>query len=66
MISRTNAELKQTQYGPDAISYQLAQVGNDLKARAFLEEIDTNKEIGGLVDVTSNYSNEGDNLRKHG
>ncbi|KWU41678.1 hypothetical protein RHOSPDRAFT_22594, partial [Rhodotorula sp. JG-1b] len=45
--------LKQTRYGPDAMSVQLAQIGNDLKARAFLEEIDSHPEVGDLVDCTS-------------
>lgn len=45
--------LKQTRYGPDAMSVQLAQIGNDLKARAFLEEIDSHAEVGDLVDCTS-------------
>lgn len=45
--------LKQTRYGPDAMSVQLAQIGNDMKARAFLEEIDSHPEVGDLVDCTS-------------
>ena len=31
--------MSQTRYGADALSIQLAQIGNDLSARAFLEEI---------------------------
>ena len=57
-----------------------AQVGNDQKARTFLEEIDNHPVIGGLVDVsilppfspartdpsqtTSNYENEADDMAK--
>jgi hypothetical protein len=44
--------LSQTRYGADALSIQLAQIGNDLSARAFLEEIDNHPEVGGLVDVS--------------
>ncbi|GAA5895573.1 hypothetical protein JCM5296_003752 [Sporobolomyces johnsonii] len=58
VIQNANAVLSQTRYGPDAVSYQLAQVGNDQGARAFLEEIDKMPDIGGLVDTTSNYENE--------
>jgi hypothetical protein len=54
VITEANRELSRTRYGPDALSYQLAQVGNDAKARAFLEEIDKHPEIGGLVDVSRN------------
>lgn len=43
--------LASTRYGADAISLQLAQVGNDMKARAFLEEIDVHPEVGPMVDV---------------
>ena len=64
VIKSANHDLAKTRYGPDAVSYQLAQVGNDQAARAFLEEIDVNRDIGTLVDVTSNYENEADNLRK--
>ena len=45
-------------------SYQFAQVGNDLKARAFLKEIDSHPSTGGLVDCTSNYENEADDMAK--
>ncbi|BGP53884.1 hypothetical protein JCM8202_006077 [Rhodotorula sphaerocarpa] len=64
----TNASrfLKQTRYGPDAMSVQLAQIGNDMKARAFLEEIDNHPEVGDLVDCTSNFENEQEDLAKQG
>lgn len=52
-IKNAKATLSQTRYGPDALSIQLAQIGNDMGSRAFLEEIDNNPEIGGLVDVRS-------------
>lgn len=50
-ITRAKRELAQTRYGPDALSVQLAQIGNDLGARQFLGEIDSHPEVGGLVDV---------------
>jgi len=43
--------LAKTPYTPDAVSFQLAQVGNDQDARAFLEFIDTHPQVGSLVDV---------------
>lgn len=52
MIKSANRELGQSRYGSGAVSFQLAQVGNDLEARAFLEELDNNREIGGLIDVS--------------
>lgn len=64
VINNTNRTLAQTRYGSDAISFQFAQVGNDQKARAFLEELDKHPEIGGLIDTTSNYENEADDMAK--
>jgi len=58
VILRTDQELKRTRYGPDAISYQFAQVGNDAKATRFLEELDNHPVVGGLVDCTSNFETE--------
>jgi len=64
VLSGAVQTLSRTRYGADAISVQLAQVGNDMKARRFLEEIDENKIIGGMVDCTSNYEQEADNMMK--
>ncbi|KAI9779725.1 MAG: hypothetical protein M1839_007223 [Geoglossum umbratile] len=51
-------------YGPGAVSYQFAQVGNDLKAREFLGKLDGNAEVGHLVDSTSNYEVEQDEMSR--
>jgi hypothetical protein len=40
-------------YGPGAVSFQFAQVGNDLKAREFLSRLDSDPTVGPLVDCTS-------------
>ncbi|KAM0745795.1 hypothetical protein T439DRAFT_294867 [Meredithblackwellia eburnea MCA 4105] len=64
VMKHARKDLSKTRYGPDAISYQLAQVGNDRAARAFLEEIDVHPEVGSYVDVTSNFENEADNCRR--
>lgn len=64
VLSGAAQQLSRTRYGPDAMSVQLAQVGNDLKARKFLEEIDTHPQVGPLVDCTSNFENEADNMAK--
>ncbi|POY73100.1 hypothetical protein BMF94_3938 [Rhodotorula taiwanensis] len=63
-IKNAKNALSQTRYGADALSIQLAQIGNDMGARAFLEEIDSHPEVGGLVDTTSNYENEADDFMK--
>lgn len=65
VIMATDRELKGSRYGADAISYQFAQVGNDLKAQRFLEELDNHPQVGGLVDCTSNYeAEEAEMMRK--
>ncbi|BGP51556.1 hypothetical protein JCM10450v2_007502 [Rhodotorula kratochvilovae] len=63
-IKEAKQLLAKTPYTPDAVSFQLAQVGNDQGARDFLEYIDSHPEIGSLVDCTSNYESECDNMSK--
>lgn len=58
-IRNTTSELsRMPQYGPGAIQFQFAQVGNDEKAREFLSKLDQDPQVGHLVDCTSNYENE--------
>ncbi|GAA6040445.1 hypothetical protein JCM8097_004553 [Rhodosporidiobolus ruineniae] len=64
VITNASRELSRMRYGADALSIQIAQIGNDTKARAFLEELDEDPEVGGLIDCTSNYENEEDNFRR--
>ncbi|PGH06777.1 hypothetical protein GX51_02218 [Blastomyces parvus] len=52
------------QYGPGAISFQFAQVGNDLKAREFLSKLDEEPGIGELIDCTSNFEVEQDEMSR--
>lgn len=52
-IRYTNSQLQQTHYGAGAAAFQIAQVGNDQEARAFLAKVDSDPFIGGLVDCTS-------------
>lgn len=67
VISRTDRELGSSRYGRDAISYQFAQVGNDQKAQQFLEVLDNHPIVGGLVDCTSNFESEQEEMmRKSG
>ncbi|KAF2490146.1 hypothetical protein BU16DRAFT_171837 [Lophium mytilinum] len=57
-IKQASAALARTRYGPGAINFQFAQVGNDAKAREFLGTLDSDPVVGSLVDCTSNYENE--------
>jgi hypothetical protein len=92
VISNAVNQLRNSPYGPDALSFQFAQVcvttyslgvvrvcradftdasyswviqvGNDIGARDFLQELDANPQIGSLIDCTSNYELEADQARQ--
>jgi hypothetical protein len=55
-IKYATSELGRTRYGPGAVAFQFAQVGNDEKAREFLDKLDNDPVVGGLVDCTSSMS----------
>jgi hypothetical protein len=55
---------KNPRYGQGAVSFQFAQVGNDLKAREFLGKLDSEAGIGDLIDCTSNYEVEQDEMSR--
>ncbi|GAA6021515.1 hypothetical protein JCM10207_005787 [Rhodosporidiobolus poonsookiae] len=63
-VRNAKAALQQTRYGADALSVEIAQVGNDQKARAFLEQIDSDPHAGGMIDVTGTYEQESDNMQR--
>jgi len=54
------------QYGPGGIAFQFAQVGNDQKAREFLSKLDEDPAVGQIIDCTSNYENESEEMAKQG
>lgn len=54
VIKRTVSALERMpKYGAGAVSFQFAQVGNDLEARQFLDDLDEAPGIGELIDCTS-------------
>ena len=53
VIESASKELTQTRYGRGAVSFQFAQVGNDIKAREFLTQLDEHPIVGDLIDSTS-------------
>lgn len=46
VITNAVRELGRSRYGADAVSFQIAQVGNDEKAFNFLSELDNHPELG--------------------
>lgn len=52
VVQNARDALGRTRYGPDALSIELAAVGNDQGAQNFLQSIDESPEIGRYVDVS--------------
>lgn len=50
--------------GRGMVAFQIAQVGNDPDAQAFLASLDTDPTIGGLIDCTSNFELEGKEFKQ--
>lgn len=50
--------------GKGAVAFQFAQVGNDIKAREFLKQLDEDREIGDIIDCTSNFEVEQDEMSR--
>ncbi|WRT69886.1 uncharacterized protein IL334_006877 [Kwoniella shivajii] len=63
VISNANNELQRSRYGPDAVSYQLSQVGNDKNAQKFLTSLDDHPTIGSLIDQTMDYEYEQEQMK---
>jgi len=55
-------EASRSQYGRNAIAFQFAQVGNDQQAREFLSKLDSDPTVGSMVDCTSNYETESEEM----
>jgi hypothetical protein len=45
-------------------SVEFAQVGNDLKATKFLEELDNHPQIGPMIDCTSSFEIEQEEMMR--
>jgi hypothetical protein len=55
-----------SQYGPGAVAFEFAQVGKDTEAQAFLGRLDTDRDVGAMVDATSYYELEAEEYRRRG
>lgn len=53
VIQSTAEQLKKTNYGPGALSLQIAQAGGDQDAMNFLARLDSDPQVGHLIDCTS-------------
>ncbi|KAF2873518.1 hypothetical protein BDV95DRAFT_567185 [Massariosphaeria phaeospora] len=52
------------QYGRGALAFEFAQVGNDESAKKFLGKLDEDPVIGPMVDCTSNFENEQEEMSR--
>ncbi|CBX96623.1 hypothetical protein LEMA_P108880.1 [Plenodomus lingam JN3] len=52
------------QYGRGGVAFEFAQVGNDEMARKFLSKLDEDPQIGPMVDCTSNFENEQEEMMR--
>ncbi|KAJ5090194.1 hypothetical protein N7532_008878 [Penicillium argentinense] len=57
-------ETSRTRYGRGAVSFQFSQVGTDQRAREFLGDLDEDPQIGHLIDCTSNFEVEQDEMSR--
>jgi len=57
-------EAGRSQYGTGAIAFQFAQVGNDQQAREFLGKLDADPTVGSMVDCTSNFETESEEMAR--
>ncbi|KAF2148235.1 hypothetical protein K461DRAFT_232990, partial [Myriangium duriaei CBS 260.36] len=57
-------EASRSPFGTGAIAFQFAQVGNDQTAREFLGKLDADPTVGSMVDCTSNFETESEEMAR--
>lgn len=57
-IRYATSEVQRACGTPNGIAFQFAQVGNDTRAREFLGKLDSDPTVGSMVDCTSNFEQE--------
>jgi hypothetical protein len=65
VVLNARNELERRGWGPNSIAIQVAQVGDDEKARQYLEYLDNDREVGGVIDCTSNYEFESMEMKRN-
>ncbi|CDW97565.1 hypothetical protein [Sporisorium scitamineum] len=64
VLQNAKRTLASTRYGEDAVSFQIAAVGNDREAQEWLDSIDNDPTVGDLIDVCSDITIESQQVRK--
>ncbi|KAI8820227.1 uncharacterized protein EV422DRAFT_597261, partial [Fimicolochytrium jonesii] len=66
VISGAKQALASTRYGPTAVAFQFAQVGKDAGAQKFLAALDNDPVVGKMIDCTSYFELEQQEMAKKG
>ncbi|KAH7307509.1 hypothetical protein KP509_22G063100 [Ceratopteris richardii] len=66
VIRRAKDALAKSPYGSGALAVQIAQVGKDAKTQKFLEALDKDPFVGGMIDCTSYYEMEEEEFARKG
>ncbi|KAH7307510.1 hypothetical protein KP509_22G063200 [Ceratopteris richardii] len=66
VIRRAKDALAKSPYGSGALAVQIAQVGKDAKTQKFLEALDKDPFVGGIIDCTSYYEMEEEEFARKG
>ncbi|SPO29673.1 uncharacterized protein UTRI_05495 [Ustilago trichophora] len=64
VLQHAKRTLGSTRYGEDAVSFQIAAVGNDREAQEWLDSIDNDPTVGDLIDVCSDITIESQQVKK--
>lgn len=64
VLQHAKRTLASTRYGEDAVSFQIAAVGNDREAQEWLDSIDNDPTVGDLIDVCSDITIESQQVKK--
>ena len=66
VIRNARQWITQVGYPPSTVAFQFAQVGSDMKAQAFLAELDQDPVVGKMIDCTSYYELEASEYQRKG
>ncbi|KAH7424587.1 hypothetical protein KP509_11G014500 [Ceratopteris richardii] len=66
VIKEAKNSLESTPYGSGAFAIQIGQVGRDVKTQKFLESLDRDPTVGGMIDCTSYYEMEDEEFSRNG
>lgn len=64
VIKLCREKCSRSKYGENAVAFSFAQIGSDTNATKYLALLDADKEIGHIIDCTSEYSIEKEEILK--